>query len=165
VRVKLRVDLARLLGGADRQQVTRHGVLGIGRLVRPAVERLPHQQPRPQLPPGRHREVDVAKEPVDQRLVGNAAHEVLEVLRAQALADGVIQAALAAEVVIQRPGADVRPAHDPLHPRAGEPVFRELTHRGVQYPFRCRVRRAPMQVHLPMIGGTAGERAPLWALI
>src|SRR6185503_17554591 len=23
----------------------------------------------------------------------------------------------------------------------------------------------PMQVHLPMIGGAAGERAPLWALI
>jgi hypothetical protein len=157
VRVDLRVDLTPLLGGADRQQVAGQRVLGIRRVVRPAVERFPHQHSRPLLPSRRRRDIDVGEQPVDQRLVGYAGHEVVEVLRTQSLAYRVIQTPLAAEVVVQRPRAHVRPADDPLHARAGESVLRELAHRGGQDPLGCRgrhpsvPRRAPLLVHQPMI--------------
>ena len=124
------------------EQVAGHRPLRVRRAAGPAVQRLPHQQPRPRLPARRHRDVDVGEQPVDQRLVGDAAHEVLEVLRAQPLAHGVVEAPLAVEVVIKRPGAHVRPAHDPLHPGAGESVLGELAHRGAQYPLGRR-RRHP----------------------
>jgi hypothetical protein len=158
VRVDLRVDLTPLLGGADRQQVAGQRVLGIRRVVRPAVERFPHQHSRPLLPSRRRRDIDVGEQPVDQRLVGYAGYEVVEVLLTQPLAHCVIQAPLAAEVIVERPRAHVRAADDPLDARAGESVLRELAHRGAQYPLGCRGRHpsvprcAPMLVHQPMIG-------------
>jgi len=175
VRVDFRGDLAPLLGGADREQVSWHRVLRIRRVVRPAVQRLPHEHSRPLLPSRRHRDVDVREQPVDKRLVGDTAHEVVEVLRTQPLAHRVVQAPLAAEVVVERPRAHVRPAHDPLDARAGETVFREFAHRGVQYPLGCRGRQfaafrcAPVLAHQPMIertgvaSGDAGRAAAGYA--
>jgi len=152
MRIELRVDLAALLRRADRQQVPWHRVLGVGRVVGPAVQRLPHQHARPLLPARRHRQVDVGEQAVGQRLVGDAAHEVVEVLFAQPLAHRVVQAPFAAEVVVERSRADVRPAHDALHARAGETVLREFAHGGAQYPLGCRGRHLAASRRAPVLG-------------